>query len=470
MEADSVGSENTTLELRCRIDRAFGISRDVGKRWFDAARGGDLRTMKMLLETVQDSADGSWRLAHYNGQGTSYGFVGSIALHWACAAGDVAMAELLLELGSGVNCQNFGGSTPLHSAVANVQPRTTLLLLSRGANLSITDCCGDSPLDISEQREALAQTSREKMSISEVRRALLAYQLSLSMAEQDEQKWSNDNIRTLVEIEARLSKSGLPPPVEKAACIAVCRSTIASIRQAVALAAQGDVKARDFLTTIRSREVERQRQLAERQVQPPLADDDSDDEAERVAYDRQMAMSEKLKNEGNELFRSGELKEAVKRYTAAIALNANDPTFYSNRSACYLGMGNGVLAAQDARTAIDLRPSWAKGHYRLGCAMSLLGRWDSATLCFEQSLVLQPDDPSATAGLAAAREECEKMATDQRIRAASGGSKRPWFDCSLCTNRTRDKVVAPCCAKELCGTCWSRRQQSACPFCSTVST
>lgn len=35
-------------------------------------------------------------------------------------------------------------------------------------------------------------------------------------------------------------------------------------------------------------------------------------------------------------------------------------------------------AIWDAQRAVELRPSWPKGYYRLGCGLLALSRWDEA--------------------------------------------------------------------------------------------
>eukprot|EP00757_Euglenozoa_sp_SAG-D1_P018417 gene18417-5903_t len=55
-----------------------GIPRQVGRAWFDAARSGDLSTIRKLLKHNKN-------FIHFNGKGCTYGFMGSTALHWACA-------------------------------------------------------------------------------------------------------------------------------------------------------------------------------------------------------------------------------------------------------------------------------------------------------------------------------------------------------------------------------------------------
>jgi tetratricopeptide (TPR) repeat protein len=255
-----------------------------------------------------------------------------------------------------------------------------------------------------------------------------------------------------------------------------------AVQQAVAQAEEKDSTARAFLTSIRSREVERQRMLAEKHAAriaggaaAAADDDDEDTREEESTFLLQTQKADELKQQGNECFRAGDMKGAAKCYTAAIALNANDATYYSNRAAAHLGLGNGVQAAQDARMALELKPLWGKAHYRLGCAMSLLGRWDSAVLCFERALELDPEEDAATiealsnARAESAKATAESQSKTRRSDAGEGapGGRRPWFDCPLCENRTRDKVSAVCCQKPLCGTCWTRRKGNVCPFCAS---
>ena len=52
--------------------------------------------------------------------------------------------------------------------------------------------------------------------------------------------------------------------------------------------------------------------------------------------DSQKAAAEELKIKGNEAFKKNKFDEAVKHYTAAIDINPDDETYYSNRSGAYL--------------------------------------------------------------------------------------------------------------------------------------
>ena len=52
------------------------------------------------------------------------------------------------------------------------------------------------------------------------------------------------------------------------------------------------------------------------------------------------------------------------------------------------GGGGIAAAAADARECVRLRPEWAKGHYRLACALLGAERFDEAVVEFEATLAL----------------------------------------------------------------------------------
>lgn len=66
-------------------------------------------------------------------------------------------------------------------------------------------------------------------------------------------------------------------------------------------------------------------------------------------------------------------------FTVAILMNLQaidfDPTeavYLSNRSLCWIRMGQADHALSDARACRELRPDWAKACYREGAALRLL--------------------------------------------------------------------------------------------------
>jgi tetratricopeptide (TPR) repeat protein len=58
------------------------------------------------------------------------------------------------------------------------------------------------------------------------------------------------------------------------------------------------------------------------------------------------------------------LAEAVKYYSDAVQLSPGDATLYRNRSAALSAIAKHKEALADAKTAVQIRPTWAKGFFR----------------------------------------------------------------------------------------------------------
>ncbi|CAG8537095.1 10334_t:CDS:10 [Funneliformis caledonium] len=75
-------------------------------------------------------------------------------------------------------------------------------------------------------------------------------------------------------------------------------------------------------------------------------------------------LSDKAREEGNELFKKNEFVKAVTSYTEAIKRNEKDPRAYSNRAACYTKLMAYPEALKDCETCISLDPSFVKAYIR----------------------------------------------------------------------------------------------------------
>lgn len=84
------------------------------------------------------------------------------------------------------------------------------------------------------------------------------------------------------------------------------------------------------------------------------------------------------KAKGNAALAEGKFAEAVEAYTEAIAIDATNHVFYSNRSAAYLSMGDAEHALEDAEACVKAKPDWAKGYGRKGAALHKLQRYKDA--------------------------------------------------------------------------------------------
>nr|XP_009935834.1 PREDICTED: sperm-associated antigen 1 [Opisthocomus hoazin] len=104
-----------------------------------------------------------------------------------------------------------------------------------------------------------------------------------------------------------------------------------------------------------------------------------------------------LKNEGNELFKSGQFGEAVLRYSEAIecvtGLGEQSPDdlsiLYSNRAACYLKEGNCSDCIQDCNRALELQPFSLKPLLRRAMANESMEQYRQAYVDYKT--VLQID-------------------------------------------------------------------------------
>jgi len=91
---------------------------------------------------------------------------------------------------------------------------------------------------------------------------------------------------------------------------------------------------------------------------------------------------------------------------------------HSNRSGAHASLAHAVLALDDARRAVALRPDWAKGWSRVGAALHLARDWEGATEAYAHGLRLEPE----SAALRHALAEAEKQRARQlEAEAESGG-------------------------------------------------
>uniref|UniRef100_A0A0E0JZZ5 Uncharacterized protein n=1 Tax=Oryza punctata TaxID=4537 RepID=A0A0E0JZZ5_ORYPU len=85
-----------------------------------------------------------------------------------------------------------------------------------------------------------------------------------------------------------------------------------------------------------------------------------------------------LKLQGVEALEKQDYLAASDLYTKALCLDFDDATLYSNRSLCFLHMGDGDKAYADAYTCRMMRPDWPKACYRQGAALMLMKEFQKA--------------------------------------------------------------------------------------------
>lgn len=119
-------------------------------------------------------------------------------------------------------------------------------------------------------------------------------------------------------------------------------------------------------------------------------------------------MAQAAKKEGNALFQKGQHKQAIEKYTEAIALDGTDVTFYSNRSAAYAALQMWEEAAEDGRTCIRVKKDFIKGYFRLAVALRAQKKYKEAVDNIKMGLAVDP-------GNADLKKQASEMEELQRI-------------------------------------------------------
>jgi Flp pilus assembly protein TadD len=91
-----------------------------------------------------------------------------------------------------------------------------------------------------------------------------------------------------------------------------------------------------------------------------------------------------------ELFSNGQSEEAIRYYTAALALRPDSPGIYLNRGRAFHQARELDAAIADYRKAIDLDPKYAEAHGNLGGALRDKNQLDEAIAEFRKVIDLDP--------------------------------------------------------------------------------
>lgn len=102
--------------------------------------------------------------------------------------------------------------------------------------------------------------------------------------------------------------------------------------------------------------------------------------------------AEKRKEHGNDAFKQGNYPQAIVHYTSALELNPGHHVALSNRSACFLKLGEHEKALSDAKACVAIGPKFTKGLFRFGLALHALGRFVEAAETLAKAEQLDPNN------------------------------------------------------------------------------
>lgn len=84
-------------------------------------------------------------------------------------------------------------------------------------------------------------------------------------------------------------------------------------------------------------------------------------------------IAEEKKNAGNNEYKARNYRTALKLYSDAITLCPSVPSYYGNRAACYLMLGECKAAIADSKKSISLDDKFEKGYVRIAKCLIMLG-------------------------------------------------------------------------------------------------
>ncbi|XP_039045466.1 ankyrin-1-like [Hibiscus syriacus] len=120
------------------------------------------------------------------------------------------------------------------------------------------------------------------------------------------------------------------------------------------------------------------------------------------------------KSRGDEAFKRKDFLTAVDVYTQAIDFDPTDATLLSNRSLCWIRIGQPEQALADAKACRALRPDWPKACYREGAALRLLQKYDEAANAFYEGVQLDPENKELINAFREAVEAGRKFHSEEK--------------------------------------------------------
>eukprot|EP00960_Hanusia_phi_P011912 347050-Hanusia_phi.AAC.3 len=134
----------------------------------------------------------------------------------------------------------------------------------------------------------------------------------------------------------------------------------------------------------------------------PVSSPPSDQPVSMSAAGDQVAQAESFKLRGNELLNQKDFAAAEECYSEAIRLNPAVEAYFTNRSLVRTNLKKFEEAIEDGKAALDLNPSSAKAHGRIGSAAFQAGDYQLSVSSYHSALQIDPANVTYQKGLEAA--------------------------------------------------------------------
>jgi ankyrin repeat protein len=416
LNAACTGNLDLLKNLAGQLDEGKGLARtvadikDANKRGalHFAAREGNTDICKYLLEELKldvdtKDEDGETPLIHAARQGhigtakylLEHGAnpsipsdLGATALHHSAGIGDIELLRSLLSKGVDVDSQSDAG-TPLIWAAGHGQQDAVKVLLEHHANPNAETDDNITPLLSSVAAGSLACLELLIQAGANV---------NISAGGATPLHIAADN--GSLEIINCLLKAGADPNVTdedglKPIQVAAARGNRGAVETLFPLTSKVQSIPNwtvdgilDYMQSEISKQVETRNGKEVNLLEETAL---SKQDLPEVAPEAKKKAAE-AKSRGDDAFKRKDFHTAIDAYTQAIDLDPTDATLLSNRSLCWIRLGQPEHALADAKACRALRPDWPKACYREGAALRLLQKFDEAANSFYEGVQLDPEN------------------------------------------------------------------------------